>query len=190
MNWTFRANKFMAYHVAYLAKAYDIPPSLIIINDQTRIHLVPTVGECTWESRGSKHIHIFGIENKWQVIMVVSSFLAKIYLPLQIIFIRTIGRTSPLNNQRRAMCVANGWDLTYNENHWSNFDTTKHFVENVMVPYHQVQIELLGLQTHQKLVWLLEHTQKSKILGLDKIKTSKYLGFFCSNKLIQHSPTS
>jgi hypothetical protein len=25
---------------------------------------------------------------------------------------------------------------------------------------------------------LLEHTQKSKILGLDKIKTSKYLGFF------------
>jgi hypothetical protein len=72
----------MAYHVAYLAKAYNIPPSLIIINDQTRIHLVPTVGECTWESRGSKHIHIFGIENKWQVIMVVSSFLAKIYLPI------------------------------------------------------------------------------------------------------------
>jgi hypothetical protein len=30
-----------------------------------------------------------------------------------------------------------GWDLTYNENHWSNFDIAKHFVENVIVPYHQ-----------------------------------------------------
>ncbi len=49
----------MAYHVAYLAKAYDIPPSLIVNNDQIGIHLVPTVGECTWESRGSKHIHVF-----------------------------------------------------------------------------------------------------------------------------------
>jgi hypothetical protein len=49
-----------------------------------------------------------------------------------------------------------GWDLTYNENHWSNFDIAKHFAENVMVPNHQVQIELMGLQTHQKLVWLLD----------------------------------
>jgi len=45
-----------------------------------------------------------------------------------------------------------GWDLTYSENHWSKFDTAKHFVKNVMVPYHQAQIELMGLQTHQKLV--------------------------------------
>ncbi len=54
------------------------------------------------------------------------------------------------------MCVVDGWDLTHSENYWSNFDTTKCFVENVMVPYHQGQIELLGLQTHQKLVWLLD----------------------------------
>ncbi len=43
------------------------------------------------------------------------------------------------------MCVADGRDLIYSENHWSNFDTTKCFVENVMVLYHQVHIELLGL---------------------------------------------
>jgi hypothetical protein len=53
------------------------------------------------------------------------------------------------------MCVTNGWDLTYSENHWSNFDITKHFVENVLVPYHQAQIELLELHTHQKLIWWL-----------------------------------
>jgi hypothetical protein len=54
------------------------------------------------------------------------------------------------------MCVVDGWDLTYNDNHWSNFDTTKHFVENDMVICHQAQIELLKLQTHKKLVWLLD----------------------------------
>jgi hypothetical protein len=44
-----------------------------------------------------------------------------------------------------------GWDLIYNHNHWSNFETIKCVVENVMVPYHQAQIELLGLCMHQKL---------------------------------------
>jgi hypothetical protein len=46
------------------------------------------------------------------------------------------------------MCVVHGWDLTYSENHWSNLEMTKHFVENIMVFYHQIQIKLLGLQTH------------------------------------------
>jgi hypothetical protein len=45
-------------------------------------------------------------------------------------------RTLPPNNQRQALCVADEWDLTYSENHWSNFETTKHFVKIVMVPYH------------------------------------------------------
>ncbi len=48
------------------------------------------------------------------------------------------------------------WDLTYSENHWSNFDTTKHFVENVMVPYQQAQIELLELHIHKKMFWWLD----------------------------------
>jgi len=31
------------------------------------------------------------------------------------------------------MCVADGWDLTYSEKHWSNLEMTKYFVENIMV---------------------------------------------------------
>jgi hypothetical protein len=37
---------------------------LVINNDQIDIHLVPITKKCTWESRGSKHIHVFGIEAK------------------------------------------------------------------------------------------------------------------------------
>jgi hypothetical protein len=61
------------------------------------------------------------------------------------IFTSTTLRTLPPNNQKQAMCVSDGWDFTYSENHWSNFETTKHFVEIVMVPYHQAQIKSLGL---------------------------------------------
>jgi hypothetical protein len=60
-------------------------------------------------------------------------------------FTSTTLRTLPPNNQKQTMCVADGWDFTYSENHWSNFETTKHFVEIVMVPYHQAQIKSLGL---------------------------------------------
>jgi len=77
---------------------------------------VSIVGKCTWESRGSKHIHVFGIEDKQHVTMVVTSSIVGVLLPLQIIFISTTSKTLPPNNQIRVMCVTNGWDLTYNEN--------------------------------------------------------------------------
>jgi hypothetical protein len=40
----------MAYHVAHLAKVYDIPPSLVVNNDHINIHLVLIVGEHIWSN--------------------------------------------------------------------------------------------------------------------------------------------
>jgi hypothetical protein len=89
MNWTFRLsttatnkfpldwqehNRFMAYCVAYLTKAYDIPPSFVVNSDKIDIHLVPIARECTWENKSSKHVHVPGIKEKREVTMVVSSF--------------------------------------------------------------------------------------------------------------------
>ncbi len=66
MNWTFKVNtitinklptywqdkgEFMAYRVAYLAKAYNIPLSLVVNIDQTDIHFVATP---LWPSVGVK----------------------------------------------------------------------------------------------------------------------------------------
>ncbi len=60
MNWSFRmatiaVNKMptdwheqgcnMVYRIVYLMKLYSIPPCLVVSTNQTRIHLVPTVGE-------------------------------------------------------------------------------------------------------------------------------------------------
>jgi len=78
LNWE-EQGRFMTYRVIYIAKAYNIPPSLVVNSDETDIHLAR---ECTWESRGSKHIHVLGIEDKRQVIMVVSSSATRLLLPL------------------------------------------------------------------------------------------------------------
>jgi hypothetical protein len=72
----------MTYHVIYITKAYNIPPSLVVDSDETGIHLVPKARECTWESRGSKHIHVLGIKDKKQMTMVVSSSASSLLLPL------------------------------------------------------------------------------------------------------------
>jgi hypothetical protein len=72
----------MTCHVIYITKAYNIPPSLVVNSDETGILLVPTTKERTWESKGSKHIHVLGIEDKRQVTMVVSSSTTKQLSPL------------------------------------------------------------------------------------------------------------
>jgi len=41
-------------------------------SDQTRVHLVPNGGERIWESKGTKHVQVLGLEDKRQMTMVVS----------------------------------------------------------------------------------------------------------------------
>ncbi len=38
----------MAYQVIYLMKTYNIPPTLVVNNDQTCVHLIPTTKERIW----------------------------------------------------------------------------------------------------------------------------------------------
>jgi hypothetical protein len=37
----------MVYQVAYLMKAYNTPPALVVNNDQTCVHLIPRTKERT-----------------------------------------------------------------------------------------------------------------------------------------------
>jgi len=42
----------MAYKVVYLVKAYSIPLTLVVNNNQNGVHLVPNGVERTWEPKG------------------------------------------------------------------------------------------------------------------------------------------
>ena len=54
----------MAQRVAYLIKAHYFPPQLVVNIDPTGIHLIPTGGTYTWAQKRSKHVLLYGYEDK------------------------------------------------------------------------------------------------------------------------------
>jgi hypothetical protein len=89
----------MAYWVVYLMKVYNITLALIVNSEQKNIHLIPTTRERIWESKGSKHIQVLGVENKRQITMVVFLATNGFLLPLQIVLIETIHHYLPPSNE-------------------------------------------------------------------------------------------
>jgi hypothetical protein len=45
-------------------KANNIPPTLVVNNDQIGVCFVPTIRKKTWENKGSKHIQVLEVEDK------------------------------------------------------------------------------------------------------------------------------
>ncbi len=41
------------YKVIYFVKTYNIHVTLVVNSDQIEVHLVPTIGKCTWENKGT-----------------------------------------------------------------------------------------------------------------------------------------
>ncbi len=145
----------MAYRITYLMKLYLIPPCLVVNTDQTGIHLVPTTGKITQESKSLKHIQVLGVENKRQVTVVVSFASNGNLLLEQVVFTHTTHRCLPPSNEGKLKCINSSWDFTFSENHWSMVQTTKDFVHKVLLAYLHKQIQQLDLQANQKLVWLI-----------------------------------
>jgi hypothetical protein len=115
----------MAHMVAYLVKTYNIPTCLVINTDQTRIHLMSTRGDRTWEAKGTKHIQVLGIENKRQITTIVSSSANGTLLPLQIVFQGTTNHSLPPMNEGRRTCSSFRFHLTFSSNDWFTLETTK-----------------------------------------------------------------
>lgn len=63
----------MARRVAYLVQAYSNSPKLFVNTNQTYIHLILRGGAYTWNVKGSKHILVYGVDDKRQVIVSTSS---------------------------------------------------------------------------------------------------------------------
>jgi hypothetical protein len=121
-------------------------------NDQNGIHLVLNGVKRTWEPKGTKDMQVLGLEDKRQITMVVSSNVAKDLLPPQIVFSsNTTFKSFPPNNQGKTNYIKDGWDLTFSENHWSSLETTNKFVTNILLPYLQSYIQILGLDKEQKM---------------------------------------
>jgi hypothetical protein len=113
-------------------QVHNIPPQLVVNTDQTGIHLVPTGGARTWETKGSNHVNVHRVEDKRQITVGVSSAATGFILPFQVIFQGLTSRSLPPLNDGKHECLKNGWHLTFSGNHWSNMDTCKDFMNTIL----------------------------------------------------------
>lgn len=81
-----------------------------------RIHLIPITKTQTWAKKGSKHVLAHGMENKLQVVVLVST--STNLLPFQIIITGLIERSLPPWNLGQKMCEEVRWHLTCIDNHY------------------------------------------------------------------------
>ena len=112
-NWMEQLGLNMNYRVAYLAKFYRIPSSLVINSDQTSIHLVRVVGGKTWDAKGSKDVKILSMEDKRQITCVMSSSASGELLPIQAIFTGKTARSLPKQSDEKNKCMEAGWHLPF-----------------------------------------------------------------------------
>jgi hypothetical protein len=146
----------MAQRCAYLVKMYNIPPKLVVNTVQTNIYLVPIGGARTWETKGSKHVLIHGVDDKRQFTVAASSAASGEVLPFQVIFQGLTSCSLPPLNDGRHDCNNVGWHLTQSSNHWSTLDTCKEFVQTILVTYRALQIDLFNLPNDLTMIWLID----------------------------------
>jgi hypothetical protein len=87
---------------------------------------MPNGGDKTWESKGTKHVLMLGLEDKRKITMPMVSFSAtRDLLPPHIVFVGIAFITLPQNNQAKINCIKDGWGLIFSENHLSSLEITK-----------------------------------------------------------------
>jgi hypothetical protein len=109
------------------------------------VHLVPTRGNQTWETRRAKHVQVLGIENKNKITTIISSSTKRSLFPLQLVFQGTTNHTFPTMNHGKKQCSSINFHLTYSSNHWSNLETIQTFVAHIFIPYKKDQVEKFAL---------------------------------------------
>lgn len=142
----------MAKRVAYFMQIYAVHPSLIVNMDQTGVHLAPADVR-TYEQRGSKHVAVVAAEDKRQITACIASSLNGDFLPLQLIF---QGKTDACHPPAADCAKDAQVHITHSENHWSNQQTMRQWVEFVLMPYAERQIAAHSLQPDAKLVLVLD----------------------------------
>jgi DDE superfamily endonuclease len=120
-----------AKRVAYQMQVHKVHPSLVVNADQTGLHLVPADSH-TYAEKGSKEVSVIGAEDKRQITVVVASSMDGNLLPLQLIF---QGKTAACHPSSTDASRSANVHITHSENHWSNQETMRQWITEVLLPY-------------------------------------------------------
>lgn len=124
----------------------EIPPELVINWDQTGIKIVP-VSSWTMEKRGAKKVEIAGVDGKRQITAVFAATAVGEFLPIQLFYQGKTALSLP------AFTFPDDWSVTYTPNRWANGETTKTYIETIIIPFVKEKRRQLHLENdHPALV--------------------------------------
>ena len=126
---------FEALKILFDIKAVVEMPELIINWDQTGIKIVP-VSSWTMEQKGAKRVEFARVDDKRQITTVFAATLVGEFLPFQVIYQGKTQACLP------AFSFPSDWDVTCTHNWWSNEQTMKTYVEEIIVPYVKLKKDL------------------------------------------------
>ena len=128
--------------------------SLLINFDQTGVHLVPK-SKHTYAATTKHHesVNAIGEDDKRQITAVMASSADGDLLPLQFIY---EGKTQRCEAKSTSQVTAAEFHITHSQNHWSNLETMKQYIQKIIVPYVRKKIIQHSLPKESKAILLLD----------------------------------
>ena len=121
--------KLFLLDIRNIVQMDEVSAQLIINWDQTGINYVPA-SNWTVEQVGSNRIEIIiGKDDKRQLTVVFGCSMAGDFLPPQLVYQGKANRCLPQYK------FPAGWEITFTENHWSNEETTRRYIINILLSY-------------------------------------------------------
>jgi hypothetical protein len=143
---------------AYTIKEEDIPAALLVNSDQTQVVYAPG-DQLTWAETGAKQVPILGGEEKRAFTVLLSVACNGNVLPMQAIYSGKTQRSRPSPKSpnyndlmSKGFILQESGTTTY----WSNFETMKTFVNDILAPYFEKTKADLNLPQSQKALWLID----------------------------------
>lgn len=141
-----------AKRIAAAMGLHKIHPSLIVNPDQTGLHLAPS-SQYTYDEKGARSVGVIAAEDKRQITVVLASAMDGELLPLQLIF---QGKTPACLPKQTPAMLTSRMHVTFTTNHWSSQETMQQYIEHVIVPFRNRQIEKQQLPADSKLLLVLD----------------------------------
>ena len=122
------------------------------------------------KKKGAKRVEIAGVDDKCQIMAVFAATAVGEFLPVQLIYQRKTSTSLP------AFTLPDDWSVMYTPNRWANEQTTKTYIEKIILPYMRERWQQLDLEgDHPALVifdvfksqctpWPVGHPRNKKAL--------------------------
>ena len=143
---------------AWVIKDEDIPGELIVNSDQTQVLFAPG-DKISWAETGSKQVPVLGCKEKRAFTVLISIASNGTVLPMQVIYAGKTHRSRPSpSSPHHSDLTAAGFLLQESgtTTYWSNLETMKTFVDEILAPYFERIKREKGLPVTQKSLWMID----------------------------------